>query len=533
MKRPLFVIGFTSLWSMLIVSLTSPKVSVLILGASGVMFIVSIFVKPIRQEKLFPVVFATLMIVNVLFLIKTELVYNPVIAMSGKEYEFTGTVIGTSGKNSSDSYVYTVKIENTDTLKVPKSSFKIKLTSKNYVGRINDRIKFCGKVYVPGEFLRNTDERASFGMVNYYKSQNIFIGVNSYSGVTVLKEGDSHGVYGFTQMIRDRIRKSVSKYISKDFSGILTGMLIGDKSEIPDEIYENFKTSGTVHLLSVSGFHCSLWGMIIYRALLKSGLNKRISSAFAILFLFMFTLLTGMSKSTVRAALMLSVFFLGRIFTRDPDSLNSLGFAAIIIVFTNPFVCGDSGFLFSFFSTLGIFLLYPKMKQRVRPIIKKKIHNFYVRQRVNTLSDTVLITLCTMILNFPFVMLFTGNTSLVSPFTNLLVTPLSSLAIFMTGIGSLLDVIPLVRSFANPTFFIAGISAKLIVFITERISLIALASVMTNDDITVAIVCSVIIIIAFSFLLKKVRPAFAAFLCTAFFCICETVNVIANVILQM
>lgn len=548
MHRPLFLIGFSSLWSMLLVSLVSDGVAVIMLIASAILFLLTVAVKSTRREKLFPVVFASVTVISALFLLKTYFIYYPVAGLCGKTYTITGRVVEVSGKNSSDSYVCTVSVEKieeigtestkikttgteSETGKLPRN-FKVRLTSKTYEGRINDRVSFKGKLSIPGDFLKEKDPRAAAGMKNYYKSKDIFVMTTAFSGVTVLEKQDdlkvglSGKISELVYKIRNHVKETAKRYIAERYAGILNGMLIGDKSEIDDGIYENFKAAGVVHLLSVSGFHCSLWGMLIYRGLLRSGASKRLSSCAVILFLLAFAVVTGLSRSTVRASLMLTIFFVGRIFTRDSDSINSLGLAALLVVFGNPFACGDTGFLLSFFSTLGIFLFYPPMKKSVRPLIRKKVHNFYVRQRVNTLSDIVLISLCTFVLNFPLIVLFLGDVSLISPLANLLVSPIASLAIFLTGIGVLLDLVPGINIFASPVFLVAGVSARFIDFVTEKLSHIPYSSVAADDGATVLIVCFVILIIALSLLSERIRLKVTVFLALAFFCACEVISIL-------
>ena len=48
----------------------------------------------------------------------------------------------------------------------------------------------------------------------------------------------------------------------KDF---LKGMLIGDKNGLSDEVKDDFKESGLIHLLAVSGLHISLAGRRVYK----------------------------------------------------------------------------------------------------------------------------------------------------------------------------------------------------------------------------------------------------------------------------
>lgn len=47
--------------------------------------------------------------------------------------------------------------------------------------------------------------------------------------------------------------KVIEVYGKNKISGLLLGMLIGDKSQIPESEYQRFIDSGLVHLIAVSG----------------------------------------------------------------------------------------------------------------------------------------------------------------------------------------------------------------------------------------------------------------------------------------
>ena len=46
-------------------------------------------------------------------------------------------------------------------------------------------------------------------------------------------------------------------------------MLIGDKNGLSDEVKDDFKESGLIHLLAVSGLHISLAGRRVYKLVRK------------------------------------------------------------------------------------------------------------------------------------------------------------------------------------------------------------------------------------------------------------------------
>ena len=73
----------------------------------------------------------------------------------------------------------------------------------------------------------------------------------------------------------------------------------------------------------------------------------------------LYVFLVGMSASVVRSALMLTVYALLSLGHRDKMSVNTLAFAAIVMLLINPRSLFDIGFQLSFVAVLSILLFYP------------------------------------------------------------------------------------------------------------------------------------------------------------------------------
>ena len=77
------------------------------------------------------------------------------------------------------------------------------------------------------------------------------------------------------------------------------------------------------------------------------------SAACSMGFVLFFMGLAGFSPSVTRAGIMMLLYLGGFLLRREPDSLNSLGLAALVILFANPFAAADLGMLLSFSATAG------------------------------------------------------------------------------------------------------------------------------------------------------------------------------------
>ena len=59
-------------------------------------------------------------------------------------------------------------------------------------------------------------------------------------------------------------------------------------------------------------------------------------------------MLTGMSVSSLRAVIMLFIYFLAQILGEHYDLLSSASFAGVVILIMHPYRIYDTGFLYSF-----------------------------------------------------------------------------------------------------------------------------------------------------------------------------------------
>ena len=77
-----------------------------------------------------------------------------------------------------------------------------------------------------------------------------------------------------------------------------------------------------------------------------------------VFFLFVYAFLSGWSASVVRACLMSAMILASFALEEESEPLNSLGLAALILLFLDPMNCFDIGFQLSFAAVAGILILY-------------------------------------------------------------------------------------------------------------------------------------------------------------------------------
>ena len=170
--------------------------------------------------------------------------------------------------------------------------------------------------------------------------------------------------------IAARLRKSLlDSYRNAGLHGqefaVLSALVLGYDDEIDQETLNAFSSSGTMHILSVSGMHVG----IIFSALsfLLKFMEKRrhfrpLRLIFLIASLWLYAMVTGLSPSVIRSATMFSFIIIGRSMNRSSNIYNSLALSALcIFIFFDTRMLFTIGFQLSFIAVAGIAFLYPKI----------------------------------------------------------------------------------------------------------------------------------------------------------------------------
>ncbi len=156
----------------------------------------------------------------------------------------------------------------------------------------------------------------------------------------------------------------------KESVAIIKALSIGVKDGIGRETWENFRESGAMHLLALSGMHLGIiYGIL--KILLSIFGNfpwaRKGKSIIIILLIWLYTLFTGCSVSLLRAAIMATVYELSNIFDREKNGVASLCISGFIIILIWPDSPENAGFQLSFGAMLGIFFIYPHLKEISSP----------------------------------------------------------------------------------------------------------------------------------------------------------------------
>lgn len=174
----------------------------------------------------------------------------------------------------------------------------------------------------------------------------------------------------------ERVRHSIIAYLDSHLitpvNVLYRAILTGDRSGIPPDILENFKASGTMHLLAISGLHMGLialgiGGLVTWlvkrssRLLLHTPAWK-IAALFTLPFLFCYALIAGLQTPVVRSLIMTSVFLAAIVLDRQWHIPTNIAIAALIILVVQPADLFTASFQLSFAAVIAMAAIVPFLR---------------------------------------------------------------------------------------------------------------------------------------------------------------------------
>jgi len=138
---------------------------------------------------------------------------------------------------------------------------------------------------------------------------------------------------------------------SKAFLGAL---LLGQRGELDGASREAFLRTGTMHFLSVSGLHVGLLAGLLWFIGRLLCLRRAGQAWLTLAGLALFLLVVPTRPPVLRAGVICAVFCVGQLTRRRTDSVNSLAFAAVVLLLLRPLDLFNAGFQLSFVVTAAL-----------------------------------------------------------------------------------------------------------------------------------------------------------------------------------
>lgn len=292
---------------------------------------------------------------------------------------------------------------------------------------------------------------------SYKLSKKIYLSAYDES-FQIAKTGQKQfSPYSYAVKVRKVLKSSLDSLLSDSTSSLCKAILLGDKAALSSDVKDSFSKTGTSFMIVVSGMHLAIVTGFILFLFKKIVQNKVVLCIIALLAISAYSAVTGFSPSVIRSAIMVAMTYIGAIFFRQAESVNSLGIAALVLTVFNPFSVGDIGMLLSFSATLGIVMWS-------RPLAQYFLGRFKVERKfLKRIIESACVSLSASLWIMPITILAFGTISPLTVIISVICEFLISALLVCSLAASVLYVCPLVSFFAYPFALVSGILSKLIV----------------------------------------------------------------------
>lgn len=198
--------------------------------------------------------------------------------------------------------------------------------------------------------------------------------ISSPAHITTLPTDDGKAFWRklrfFPEQVRYRINQFLTAHLSAGQSSLYMAILTGERAALSPETLENFKATGAIDLLAISGLHMGLIALgagsvinwLIKRStwLLIHTPAWKTAVYLTLPILCGYALIAGLQTPVVRSLIMTSVFLLAVLFDRQWHFPTNIAIAALIILLISPAELFNVSFQLSFAAVIAIAAIMPQ-----------------------------------------------------------------------------------------------------------------------------------------------------------------------------
>ena len=344
----------------------------------------------------------------------------------GTEVSIVGTIVEEVEKRESNQRF--VVLDDTET--------RVLVSTDLYpVYAYGDIVSISGKIQKPDNFM--TDQGKEFDYVHYLAKDDIYYTM-SFAKVDLLGHDAPSRILEILLSFKSRLMEHISDVVPEPESTFLGGIALGARAGISSELRDDFITTGTIHIVALSGYNISIVAKYIqdFFALFLSFGAALYAGGVAIV---LFVLMTGAQATAVRAGIMALLVLVAKRTGRTYEITRALMIAGFFMVLHNPdILVHDVSFQLSFLATLGIIYGTPIFEKWFGKKDDEKMAVGMIQKAKRGMRDIVATTLAAQIAVLPFIMYTMGTLSLISFPINIVILPFIPIAMALGFIIALL-----------------------------------------------------------------------------------------------
>jgi competence protein ComEC len=376
------------------------------------------------------------------------------VSLLGTEHTFVGEVVKEPDRRS-NVQMLTVRYQDTN--------IRVSTDRVAEVG-YGDVVEVTGLLKRPESFT--TELGRTFNYAGYLRAKEIEYVVN-FGQVTVLDNNQGNPIVSGLLQVKQYFMQQLDSVFTEPAGALADGLLLGLNQGLGEKLETDFRRSGIIHIVVLSGYNVMLVVSFVMflLAFLLSPRWRLLAGLFAIA---SFVLIVGPSATVLRAGIMASLLLVAQTFGRSYDVLRALLIAGFFMLLINPYLLlFDIGFQLSFMATLGLIIAIPWLEGKEQPEVLTSVRGYVVA------------TVATQIAVLPLLMYHIGEVSLVAVLVNVLVLPVVPFAMLGAFLAALSNV--LVPSLGLLIGFLTQQLLSYIIVVAEVFSSLPFATLQFPD----------------------------------------------------
>jgi competence protein ComEC len=295
--------------------------------------------------------------------------------------------------------------------------------------RYGDDVEISGQLETPSDY-------EDFSYRAYLAHQGIH-SLLLYPRITVLERDKGQPLLAFLYAVKRRTQRVIAAILPEPQAALLTGILLGNDEGIPRSLLDQFRATGTAHIIAISGFNITIISAALVK-LFNRFLQRYVALLVALAVIALYVVLVGAEPPVVRAAIMGGLATLALIVGRQNDGLTSLLLTASLMTAWQPMALWDVSFQISFAAMLGLILYADRLARWVESTLGRWV-TMETAERLTGLSrDTLLATTAAQITVLPLMAYHFGQFSPLTLLANLLVLPVQPVIMYLGSTAALL-----------------------------------------------------------------------------------------------
>ena len=398
-----------------------------------VLLVLASFILLKRQQKPFYLVVFIIFILGIFaYQYSITLPANEISRFASDQYVKISGAITDEPSISGDLHKFTLKTDEVEIRGVRK---EVSGRASVFTKDLKQSLNYGNKVSVYGKLSRIVSTSnpgiASFSDLMAKRNINCQI-YASTKGVKILKRSTGNPIRFVSIIIKNKLLSVIQSTMQEPYSSLLGGIIFGSQaSPLSDELQDNYRTAGVIHLLVVSGTQVSIIMSLSLALCGFLGLSNKLKLVVMTAANIVFTIMVGAGPSIIRAAVMSETAIFAKTFERDNDFYNSLAISVLVLLILNPLNLFDIGFQLSFLATWALFY--------VAPVFKAWLSGYFPE----LLSGLISISIAPTIITSPVILYNFGQVSFVSVLSNFLIIPWIEITVVLGFVSTLAGLISL------------------------------------------------------------------------------------------